>query len=277
MKYGRVVLQLSLAWVALVAAQIVAGIPMPSMPVAPHAFPWMLASNALFVFALAPAAMRAPWRGWRLYLALVAIPVATTITNAIEGIFFLTHLNIRWTWVVAYSILSNALAMALWLVIFRRVPRETPAMPSSPQLSPGTKFRDFALCDFAHLCLYFIAGMIVWPFIRDFYAGQSVPPFWKIAALQFFFRGPVFVLLCILLLRMYRLTGIAGALAVGAAWALFNGALPLLVPNAYFPDSVRWAHLIETTSSNFLFGMLTGWLWGRTSHVRQVDAVAHAG
>ncbi|MGQ0639229.1 MAG: hypothetical protein ACT4P6_00420 [Gemmatimonadaceae bacterium] len=34
----------------------------------------------------------------------------------------------------------------------------------------------------------------------------------------------------------------------------------LLLPNPYMPESVRMSHLLETASSNFVFGLLVGWL-----------------
>jgi hypothetical protein len=35
----------------------------------------------------------------------------------------------------------------------------------------------------------------------------------------------------------------------------------LLLPNPYMPEAVRMAHLMETASSNFIFGFLVGWLF----------------
>jgi hypothetical protein len=34
----------------------------------------------------------------------------------------------------------------------------------------------------------------------------------------------------------------------------------LLLHNTYLPEAVRMTHLIETASSNFIFGLLVGWL-----------------
>ena len=61
---------------------------------------------------------------------------------------------------------------------------------------------------------------------------------------------------------MLGLPRLSGALTVGALFALLSGVAPLLMPNPYFPDSVRWAHFCEVTSSNFLFGVIVAWLWG---------------
>jgi len=80
--------------------------------------------------------------------------------------------------------------------------------------------------------------------------------------LQLFVRGPLFVALCLLLVRMVRLAGAKGALAVGMMFTIISGVAPLLMPNPFFPDAVRWAHFCEVSSSNFLFGAFVGWLWG---------------
>jgi hypothetical protein len=47
--------------------------------------------------------------------------------------------------------------------------------------------------------------------------------------------------------------------AVGLLFAVLVNA-QLLLPNPYMPDAVRMAHLIETASSTFIFGLLVGWL-----------------
>lgn len=54
-----------------------------------------------------------------------------------------------------------------------------------------------------------------------------------------------------------------GALAVGLAFTLLSGVAPLVMPNPYFPDAVRWVHFGEVVSSNFVFGALVGLIWGK--------------
>jgi len=34
----------------------------------------------------------------------------------------------------------------------------------------------------------------------------------------------------------------------------------LLLPNPYMPEPVRMAHLVETASSNFIFGVFVAWV-----------------
>jgi len=96
-----------------------------------------------------------------------------------------------------------------------------------------------------------------------------------IFALQLLVRGPVFILLCLLMVRMLDMPRLSGALTVGLLFTLLSGVAPLLMPNPYFPDSVRWMHFMEVTSSNFVFGAIVGWLWGRPRLV-QSNVLAHA-
>jgi hypothetical protein len=49
------------------------------------------------------------------------------------------------------------------------------------------------------------------------------------------------------------------ALAIGLLFGVVMNT-PLLLPNPYMPEPVRMAHLVETASSNFIFGVLIGWL-----------------
>ena len=64
-------------------------------------------------------------------------------------------------------------------------------------------------------------------------------------------------------IMMLRDKGWKGALAIA-----FFVALPMnlghLVPNPFMPDAVRLAHFVETTTSNFLFGLFLFWLLHRT-------------
>jgi hypothetical protein len=59
------------------------------------------------------------------------------------------------------------------------------------------------------------------------------------------------------------------ALAIGLLFAVVMNA-QLLLPNPYMPESVRMAHLVETASSNFIFGMFIGWLLSNESASRPI-------
>jgi hypothetical protein len=68
---------------------------------------------------------------------------------------------------------------------------------------------------------------------------------------------------------------LAGALVALLLPPLLPPKEPLLMPNPYSPDVVRWAHSCETTSSNFMFAALVAWLWGQPKLVHS-KALAQA-
>ena len=72
-------------------------------------------------------------------------------------------------------------------------------------------------------------------------------------------RGILWAALALLVVRMMKAGRLETALAVGLLFSVVMNA-QLLLPNAYMPEAVRMAHLAETASSNFLFGMFVGWL-----------------
>src|SRR5262249_6596710 len=250
---------------ALVVTQIVAGTLVPArIASVANTLPWFLLSDMLVAMVLVFAATRSDWRGWRLGFAPAATPLVTRPANNNDGQLFLTSFWRRWTWVVGYPLVAAALAIPLWVLIFGRHQQysETNYHPFQFR-SPGERLWRFAASAAAYACLYFIAGMIVIPYVRDFYATQTLPPAGWLFALQLLVRGPVYVGICLLLVRMLGLPRRTGAWAVGLAFATINGVAPLLVPNGLFPDYVRWAHFCEVSSSNFVFGAFVAWLWGK--------------
>ena len=68
-------------------------------------------------------------------------------------------------------------------------------------------------------------------------------------------RGLLWTGLGLTVMRTLRGSVVEKALAVGALFAVVMDA-GLLLPNPYMPYDVRRIHLIETASSNFLFGCL---------------------
>ena len=269
MNVSKVITRMFLAWVALLTAQMVAGMIIHvSTPPMPNIFRWLMLSNALVVLALGSAALRSEWKGWKLWMALFAVPAVIATVNMIEGILFLTNVTIDWRGVTGLTVAAYALAAALWVPIFRSKSTNLEANEwAIPEHNFIQRLWRLAFCSAAYVFLYFLAGMIIFPYVRDFYATQHIPSFGQIVSLQFFLRGPAFVLVCLVLLRMFRLPGLSGALAVGLAFTLLSGVATLILPNPIFPDAVRLVHLCEVTSSNFVFGCVVGWIWGPTQRI----------
>ena len=267
MKLTNAIWRALVVFFAFCFIQAVAGMLLLSQiksPASPHAMEWMLLSNSLVVASLAFVAFRADLRGWQLGGAMAGVPLAIGCVNAIEGVFFLTNSPIPWSRLFAFLILSAALILPVWALLFgRRTDTPIAHYPPISSKTLGEKIWKFAVSDLAYSFLYLTAGFIVFPYVRDFYATQHIPAMTAILAMQLLVRGPIFVLLCLALVRMLGLPRFAGALAVGLVFTIISGVAPLLTPNVVFPDAVRWAHFCEVTSSNFVFGAIVGWLWGQ--------------
>jgi hypothetical protein len=254
--------------VAISAVQMIAGILVPmKVPAVPHLFAWLLLTNAIVVTVLSAVAVRSDWRGWKLGLALAAVPFAISSVNILEGSVFLKNSNLPWGRLYIQAVISAVLIVPVWTLIFGRRAASTEHYHPIQAKGRGERAWKFVLSDFSYIFLYYAAGMIIFPFVRDFYATQQLPSAGTIIGLQLLIRGPIFVLLCIGLTRMLGLSRVSGALAVGAAFTMLSGVAPLVMPNPFFPDAVRWVHFCEVVSENFVFGAIVGWLWGQPQFV----------
>jgi hypothetical protein len=117
----------------------------------------------------------------------------------------------------------------------------------------------------AYAVLYFAAGILVvyaQDYAREFYkdvAGAMNP----LALLVFQIgRGIVWALMALPLLASQSTSVWERSNALGAAFAVFVGAL-LLGENPYMPGQMRMLHLVEIGISNFLFGLAAGYLLTR--------------
>jgi hypothetical protein len=266
MKPTTTALRVLATWAYLVAVYVVLGIILSSdAPPPANAGPWFLLSTLLTALVLCLLTLRSDWRGARLAVAVSGIHAIITLTNYLEGIVFLTDVAIDWPTEVLRTCAISALLLPLWPLLVRSTGKPESHFRPLADRSMSERLRRFVLADLAYPVLYFVAGMIVFPFIRDFYTTQTLPPAGQLFALQLLVRGPIYVGVCILMTRMFGLSRMAGAVAVGAALVTLNGIAPLIIPSGVFPDHVRWAHLIEIASSNLVFGFFVAWLWGPAS------------
>ena len=74
------------------------------------------------------------------------------------------------------------------------------------------------------------------------------------------FRGLGFLAVAWAIVRLTQGTRWQVALRVGLTLSIVGGIAPLIVPNAFLPTVVRYAHIVEVGVSNFLFGLFAGWL-----------------
>ncbi len=263
MKVVGILFRILIAGAAICLFQTLAAAIVPiKVQMPPHTIPWLLVANFVTAGVLVLIALRSDWRGWRLGVAISAIPITLGLWNVIDSAIFQINVGIDWSRIIAHLVIVYEFCVPVWVLLFAKSGERGRDQVDS--MLPEEGFWKFLVSDVSYVVLYFIAGMIVFPYVRDFYATETLPPVSRLVAMQLLVRGPILVGLCLVLLRLLRLPRVSAALAVGAVLALLNVA-PLLVPNPYFPDAVRWAHLCEIASSNFVFGVIVGWLWGRPS------------
>jgi hypothetical protein len=213
----------------------------------------MFAAFLLLEFAaLAVAAWVSPARGWRLWVALLVLGWIVGHFNAlVEAVAFNVMSLADAAAVAGGFLIVVAILSALAVLVTGKWPGEG-APPVTPCPTPLRLLGVVA----GYELLYFGAGMLVFPFVAHFYADKALPSFAFVAGLQVP-RALIFVLAAWPWLR----TGPRAApLTLGMVFAVVGAIAPLLPENPFMPADIRFAHGIETASSNFLFGLLVGWL-----------------
>jgi len=175
-----------LAWAVLVVATMIATAIVPvTVQSVPHQFAWWLLTNFLVVAAVAFTALRSDWRGLRLGLAAAAVPLFVSLVDLLEGSIFLGHLGVEWKRLAVESIISYGLSAPAWGMIFS-IGKEEAQASFHPfrSKSLGERVWKYAVSAFSYLFLYYLAGAIIFPFVRDFYATQTLPGVRTIVMLQ---------------------------------------------------------------------------------------------
>jgi hypothetical protein len=241
-------------------------------PTGPNVALWALLSNVINAIVLTAIVAAARIRGWRLACGIgLAWWVVASATAQLEAIFFHVLSTTQ-----GWRLLLHGFLVAVGLAIiskpieqFLRTPSSVPGTRGSvpgtglgAQFSPGQWTGRLLACGAIYVVLYFAAGSVVitQPAVREFYSQRQLPPALLVVGLQLFVRGPAFGLVLALLSYLLGSDRRRAALAGAAMMCLVGGAAPLVIPNPFFPDAVRWAHFVEVVSSNLVFGALAGWL-----------------
>jgi len=111
------------------------------------------------------------------------------------------------------------------------------------------------------LC-YFIAGMMVFPFVKDFYSGFNLPGAASVIEMEIF-RGLVYVAAGLLVVHGMKGYRARAAITLGLSFPILAGVAPLLLSNPFLPVYVRLAHGFEIGISDFVYGILLGYVLTR--------------
>jgi len=228
---------------------------------------------ALLVVSLINAAVwtyvirRSSWTGWKLVLTVfVVFYGANTLMPQIETAYFVTRLppGMLPRLFLAGLIIAAVFA-PLAVLILGKAKRE--ADVTRVRILAGGWTGKLALIVIAYIVLYFTFGyFIAWrsPAVRAYYGGGDPENFVAHIASLFRTEPLLFLLQAVRALlwtavaapviKMTKGASWESGLAVALLFAVVNSQL--LIPNPLMPPEVRMAHLLETTTSNFIFGWL---------------------
>lgn len=154
--------------------------------------------------------------------------------------------------------------------------RESPAQPAPETDCLSITKMTALLAVVIWPLVYFLAGyLIAWQFeaVRLFYSGKAeMDSFASLmkdnlySGLYFFqiFRGILWVLIALLVLKTTTGSWLRKGIILGLLISVL-GSSGLLLPNPAMSEEVRMAHLLETGTSGFLWGMIMAWFLGRTA------------
>jgi hypothetical protein len=241
----------------------------------PNVMPWLVASNTLISGVLIWLARRSSWTGLRLAAALFAIGWGIRDANSlIEAQFLDFFKRGEFRSIFLQTLIVSLLFAPVAVLLAGRWRRADVAAGTLPSRTFGNWIARFAACGAFYLVCYFIFGLMVLPFVRHFYT--ELPDPLPLFLFQLLVRGPLFAALGLIIASAVPGSRRAHALMVGVALSVLGGVAPLMVPNAYFPDEVRWAHFIEVVSENFVYGAFVGWLLGGSRPVSEPRALTSA-
>src|SRR6267154_1575592 len=250
----------------------------------------LLAVCLLQVMVMTHHILRSRWTGWRLIGAVFFIFYGvTTFMPQIESVVFLTRLppgTLPRLFLMGVLIAIPFSVLAV-LILGKRKAEMVDTQPNSRLVMSRNDWAwKLVVIAVVYVILYFTFGYFVaWrhPGVAEYYGGVDPRSF--LAQMRTVLRNTpwlvpfqivralCWVALALPVIRMLKGKWPETALSLGFLFAVVMNA-PLLLPNPYMPEPVRMAHLVETASSNFIFGVFVGWLL--TQHHSEEKRVASA-
>jgi hypothetical protein len=236
----------------------------------------LLAVCFLNTIILTHIILRSRWAGWRLIAAVFFVFYGVmTFMSQIESAAFITRLPsgmLPRLFLMGALIAAPFSALAVLILGKRKADSENTELNARLDMPTSEWVWKFAVIALSYVVLYFTFGyFIAWrnPVVREYYGGIDEGSFFAHMGTVL---GNTFWLIPFQILRAMFWAVIAlpvvcmmkgqwqeTALAIGLLFGVLMTA-QLLLPNPYMPQAVRITHMIETASSNFIFGFLVGWL-----------------
>ena len=239
----------------------------------------VLISSFLQVLVLTVVIMRSRWTGVKLAGAFfVAFYGSMTVIAQVES---LVYLQVQLpAGLVPKLFVFGAIVAGLYTaaaIVLLGKTRKMDAGPSVDERAPINRNEwvwKLGLAVVGYLILYYTFGYYVaWknPAVQTYYRGTDPGSFIAqlgsiLEATPWMFplqagRALLWVALVLPLVRMLKGGAVEVSIVMGCFMSVWSAQL--LFPNPYMPAEVATVHMIETASSNFVFGVLLGWLFGK--------------
>lgn len=194
------------------------------------------------------------------FLAVIGL---MTVLTQVESALFL-DLTPRELLIEVFKLTITSAALS-WLAVALYPRQDTePAGAERGPNPPSTAswVRRWIGVSFAYVVLYITAGLLILPIIETWYEAQGTLELNPALVLPLqIARGALFVAFVLPLLRSMSVTRRQASLAMAVMIPLVHGVAALIPPNPFMPDYVRHAHMIEIGWSNFVLGLLIGFLF----------------
>ena len=215
--------------------------------------------------------LRSRLSGWKLMLSVFVFFFGTAIVMPqIETAVFVTQLppGMLSRIILSGLLLSLIFSVIAVVILGRYKPQEAVEAIPRLRLVPVQWFMRLTVIGICYVVIYFAFGyFIAWqsPAVRAYYHGADPGSFIAQLGVVFretrwlfplqFLRGVLWALIALPVIRMLKSRQWETALAVALCFAICTSS-QLLIPNPLMPYEVRMAHLLETSTSNFLFGLV---------------------
>jgi len=212
--------------------------------------------------------LRSHWTGWKLILTVFFVFYGVnTLMPQIESAYFITRLPPGLLPRLFLAGLIIAAVFAPLVVLILGKARSKANETSRLEMPVSAWIVKSCAIVVVYLFLYFTFGyFIAWknPAVRAYYGGSDPESFvahivslLREEPLLFLLqavRALLWLAIAVPVIKMMKGEWWESGLAVALLFAVMTSQL--LLPNPLMPDEVRMAHLVETATSNFMFGWL---------------------
>ncbi len=226
---------------------------------------WAVVTALIVGWALAFVAGRVRATVEQLFVAFFVILAGLRFAaHAQAAYFFEPEVSaVRFTGVVLQLLCASAVLAAAAAFLFRRQDVD-PALDHPS----GFRFTDLGwlwripAAAAIYFVLFLVAGLIIWPFAKDFYSAQLEQE--RLGLLIFeweYLNGVWFALIALPLIRLVPGGWWRAGVTLAVALCLIRGIGGLIEPNPYMPTWIRLWHMFEVGWSNFIYGLAIAYVF----------------